>query len=80
MDIRQWRAFTRHYSKAWRGYFSESEVEKYAADYKAEHDALGTESETIKTLLDNLEEDKRNGDGIDAPYWIENIKGKEKAK
>ena len=61
----------------WKGSFTQKEVACNANDYYEEFKyskANGNLSETIKCLVENLEEDTRNADIPEAEFWLDCIR------
>ena len=57
MDYADFYDLAEYCNENWRGKFSHRETAINAYIYKVEYDAKGTESEVIKSLLEQLRED-----------------------
>lgn len=55
----------------WKGSFSDREIAENAYIYKIEYDALGTDSDIIRSLLEQLNDDNTD----DAIEWISKLQG-----
>lgn len=75
LRFRDFRELANYASTAWRGFFSEDEIEAYADEYLSEYDEMmrnrGYISGTLRSLADGLYEDMLNDDSDeDVRHWF----------
>ena len=76
MDYADFYDLAEYCNENWRGKFSYREIAIHAYEYKVEYDAKGTESEVIKSLLEQLHIDAyEQGNGCKADEWIRRLAG-----